>query len=392
MTPVNARKESSIHPGRCRRGLAIIVLAATAATAQAAPPAVASAEPTVQRPATPSRLATRSLMLDIARCGERLLAVGERGRVLLSDDAGRNWRQARQVPVSVTLTAVQCADASRGWAVGHAGTVLRTDDAGETWTQQLDGATAARLALRAAEASPADTDARRNADQLVADGPDKPFLALAFTSPTHGLVVGAYGLVFSTDDGGATWRSRIADTDNPKGLHLNAVRRIGDHTWIAGEKGLLLRADESSSAGDAGSSPATRFKALKSPYDGSWFALDALPDGSVVLAGLRGTVFVQDGGPTTAGADPGWQKIDLPGTATVLASKSIDAGRLVLVAQDGAAYVLGADRNVGRLVLPPGAPPTAIAQAGDATLVASTWRGPSRESAAAPVVVAAAAR
>ena len=83
--------------------------------------------------AAPSRLADRSMMLAVARAGDRLVTVGERGRVLLSDDSGKTWRQAESVPVSVTLTAVTFADARSGWATGHAGVVLHTVDAGNTY-------------------------------------------------------------------------------------------------------------------------------------------------------------------------------------------------------------------------------------------------------------------
>jgi photosystem II stability/assembly factor-like uncharacterized protein len=60
----------------------------------------------------------------IARAGKRLVAVGERGIVVLSDDDGATWRQA-SVPVSVTLAAVQFPTPTQGWVVGHYGVVLR---------------------------------------------------------------------------------------------------------------------------------------------------------------------------------------------------------------------------------------------------------------------------
>src|SRR5690349_8937389 len=41
----------------------------------------------------PARLAAKSLLLDVARAGSRLVAVGDRGHVLLSDDEGGTWRQ-----------------------------------------------------------------------------------------------------------------------------------------------------------------------------------------------------------------------------------------------------------------------------------------------------------
>ena len=64
--------------------------------------------------ATPSPRAARSLLLDVARAGDRIVAVGEWGYVVLSDDGGVTWRQAREVPTRVTLTGVYFVDARRG--------------------------------------------------------------------------------------------------------------------------------------------------------------------------------------------------------------------------------------------------------------------------------------
>ena len=59
------------------------------------------------------RLATKSLLLDVLRTpGGRLVAVGERGHVVLSDD-GRDWRQAQVVPTRSTLTTVAAAGTRR---------------------------------------------------------------------------------------------------------------------------------------------------------------------------------------------------------------------------------------------------------------------------------------
>ena len=38
--------------------------------------------------------ASKSLLLDITGSGSRLVAVGEHGHILFSDDAGANWEQA----------------------------------------------------------------------------------------------------------------------------------------------------------------------------------------------------------------------------------------------------------------------------------------------------------
>ena len=89
-------------------------------------------------PAVKSPLAPRALVNGLARADARIVAVGQRGHVLLSDDQGKTWRQA-EVPVSSDLVAVAFPTATQGWAVGHDGVVLRSADAGATWTRVLDG-------------------------------------------------------------------------------------------------------------------------------------------------------------------------------------------------------------------------------------------------------------
>lgn len=81
-------------------------------------------------------LAHKSMLLDIVTSDSRLLAVGERGHVLVSDDNGANWTQ-KVVPTKSTLTAV-FAMGEQLWAVGHDAVILHSADNGETWqTQQF---------------------------------------------------------------------------------------------------------------------------------------------------------------------------------------------------------------------------------------------------------------
>jgi photosystem II stability/assembly factor-like uncharacterized protein len=56
-------------------------------------------------------------ILDVVQAGQRYIAVGERGHVLISRD-GIEWEQAEFVPVQATLTRVDFAG-GRLWAVGH---------------------------------------------------------------------------------------------------------------------------------------------------------------------------------------------------------------------------------------------------------------------------------
>ncbi len=261
-----------------------------------------AAIPPLERPAIISSRASHSVLLAATRAGQRIVVVGERGIVLLSDDGAKTWRQAR-VPVSVTLTAVQFPGEKVGYAVGHFGVVLRTDDGGESWTLLFDGTRAAKLADESAKALASTKQADAALQQLaaatarlVADGPDKPFLDLLFESETAGTVVGAYNLIFRTEDGGKTWTSWMDRIENPKGNHLYALREVKGALYLAGEQGLFLRSD------DRGQS----WKRLTTPYNGSFFTAAAYPDGTLVVAGLRGNAFA------TADQGKTWRKIEGP--------------------------------------------------------------------------------
>ncbi len=299
------------------RGVCLVVMASVTLPAHAAPVAEA-----LQRPAVMVKAPQRAALLSAAQAGARLVAVGERGIVALSDDAGATWRQAHS-PVSVTLTTVRFADAKQGVAVGHGGTVLTTQDAGSSWQVRLDGRRLAALAREAASTP----EAQRDAERLVADGPDKPLLDVLVWDARRLLAVGAYGLAVHSEDGGQTWQPWMARLPNPKGLHWYVARRQGDTLLLAGEQGLLVRSD------DGGRS----FHALASPYKGSWFAGELQADGRAVLAGLRGNVW------RSADAGVSWTQLPNPVPATVTAMTTLPDGALLLANQAGGLLRLQGD-------------------------------------------------
>src|SRR5262249_10578900 len=82
------------------------------------------------RAAEAARLAARGLLIAIAPAGQRLVAVGDRGIIVLSDDRGASWTQAQYVPTQALLTGVCFIDAQHGVAVGHDEVIVTTADAG----------------------------------------------------------------------------------------------------------------------------------------------------------------------------------------------------------------------------------------------------------------------
>lgn len=376
------------------RGPAVLMLAcAVAATAAAtapepgAPPAAtvspavagspAMATPSAAgAPAAPAALTEPALIspkalgaatLAVARAGDRLVAAGERGTVLWSDDGGKTWQQAR-VPVRAGLTALRFVDARTGWAVGHLGVILKTEDGGKTWALQLDGLRAAQAMLAAAT----DDASRRAAQRLVEEGADKPWFDLEALDAQRAIAVGAYGLAMATRDGGRTWEPLPLRAVNPRGLHLYGVRAVGGPggAWvIAGEQGLLLRSS------DEGVS----FTALASPYKGSFFGLLSTRSGVLLAYGLRGSVY------RSGDAGASWDKVELGTPVSLQAGlERADRGELTLLAQNGELFVSTDDGHRFTRRPPPAGPlPAAgLAAAPDGAWVIASLRGTRRASPA----------
>ena len=247
-------------------------------------------------PAVLSEMAPGSLLLDIEKAGKRLVAVGERGHILYSNDNGVIWKQA-DCPTCVTLTALSFPTPEKGWAVGHDGVVLHTSNGGESWVIQLNGFEGSRLNLEHARIllsakeleleSAAEDKKMELADELeelrsqyesyeaaVKEGACDPLLDVYFLNDREGFVIGAYGLFFHTDDGGKNWTPWWNHIANPDKLHLNAFAGNKFSLYIAGEAGMLFRSQDGGRNWDS----------LDSPSIGSYLGIIAAPENEFVIA------------------------------------------------------------------------------------------------------------
>ena len=298
--------------------LAVLALAA------GLPAAGAGFVDVLDTPAKASPHAAKVLLQAVAKAGSRLVAVGQRGHIVVSSDAGTTWKQS-EVPVSADLTAVFFVDERRGWAVGHDGVILHSADGGTRWEVQLTGRKANDLLVAAMERKAAAEPTSESAKALLGEalrfkdqGADKPFLDIWFADAATGYAVGAYNLLFRTEDGGRTWEPWFDRTDNPKLFNLYAVRAAGGELYVAGENGLVLKLDKA----------AGRFRALAVPYNGSFFGLAEA--GTAVLAfGLRGNVF------RSPDAGKSWTKVDAGLRASIVGATRSARGELVLADAGG---------------------------------------------------------
>jgi len=261
----------------------------------------------LEMPSKKADWAPNSILMDVTKVDSRIVAVGEWGHILYSDDECKSWIQA-EVPVSVTLTAVFFPTYNQGWAVGHDGVVLHTEDGGKTWEKQLDGTQIGQMVydqvkqmvkahsdLLADPGSGLTEEEREDMEAksedlefflgdvefFVEQGPSQPLMDLWFKNDKEGIIIGAFGFILSTEDGGKTWQPILDRIDN-LGETYHAITSSGNDLFIAGEKGILYRSE------DFGQS----WKRLECPYEGSFFGIVGDPSGGFVAAfGMSGHLF-----------------------------------------------------------------------------------------------------
>jgi photosystem II stability/assembly factor-like uncharacterized protein len=232
----------------------------------------------------------RIVLMEIVRTGDRLVAVGERGFTLVSDDEGRSWK-AHPTPVDRTLTGVAFKDAgTTGVAVGHGGTVIRTEDGGQNWH---------RVPL--------------------ADAGSDSLLGVVNLGGDHFVAYGAFGLYFDSVDAGKTWQKRMVLSEDFD-RHISQVLPVGTSSLLlVAESGTLARSD------DGGAT----WTALTSPYQGSYFGALVTRSGAILVFGMRGNVYRS----TDMGAT--WQKIPLATTVSLMYGQQLEDGRVLLVGNSG---------------------------------------------------------
>ncbi|MCA1777912.1 MAG: hypothetical protein LC637_00595 [Xanthomonadaceae bacterium] len=301
--------------------------------------AIAQEDEIAAEPAIKARLADQSLLLDAIKVNDALIAVGERGHVLISA-SGQSWSQANQVPVRSTLTRIT-ASGRRLWAVGHDAAIISSMDGGLTWFVQHFEPEA-----------------------------QEPLLDVVFVDPSRGYAIGAYGRFMSTRDGGINWQvERIAErvtseaidwaalageqdgyetlpddfefsdgTDDmvDKGCfeflecHLNAILNYGDgRMMIVAERGYGYRSEDSGQT----------WESFRFPYSGSMFGLVRQND-CIVAFGLRGHA------QKSCDFGHSWEGIETGTTQSLMGATVTDDGRVLMVGSGSTRLVLHPDGRI----------------------------------------------
>ena len=319
----------------------IAIAAALAGSGLLAPLAL-SVVPPKDGHAVQSKLAAEALLLGVTRAGKRIVAVGEYGNILLSDDDGKTWHQAKDVPTTVTLTAVHFADDKRGWTVGHDTLILHTTDGGETWVKQFGGGAS-----------------------------ENSLLSVYFADANRGWAVGAFNYTAETVDGGKTWVERqtlarppaqpaagaapAAPAPSAEPFDPTKAKRPADpYAAATGDENHLNQMFAGPDAGtlfvaaEAGAvyrslDGGANWEKILTGYIGSFWGGLTAKDGTVYAAGMRGNIWKsKDKGATWAKADTHGADQSIS-TGAQLADGSfvfVGLGGQVLYSEDGTTFTL----------------------------------------------------
>ena len=283
--------------------LAVVAMAQLASVV----PAEAYTDP-LDLPALKMEAAQFGLLLDVERAGDRLVAVGERGHILYSDNQGKDWLQA-DVAARAHLTAVCFINDKLGWAVGEGQVIMRSEDGGSSWLRIYDN---------------------RDLDVVA------PLLDVLFLDEQNGFAVGAYGTLLTTTDGGQSWEDSRERIENIDEWHYIAITRTaGGSLYIAGEKGFVYRSDDRGQSWQVLRIPreltAEEEEDMLEPfYEVSFLGVVATQkEERLVFFGVGGNIFITDDG------GQGWRQVPIDTSAGLAGGSLLADGSILIVGSDG---------------------------------------------------------
>ncbi len=283
--------------GQSLAALAMTVLALTgiAGSAQAG-----IGDPPVSVELVRSGVAHRPLFgVSFAHDGARGAAVGDRGTVLLTGDGGKSWI-AQEVDTDLALLDVTLAG-NRIIAVGQMGLVMVRDESG-AWTERRVGVEERLLSIDAHEDGLAvavggfgevwiSTDGGASwaapdvaFSSFVEEGYDPHLYAVEITAAGRIIVAGEFGLVVVSDDRGSSWRLVRQGDESISAVHV----RTDGNGYAVGQNGIVLKTKDS---GD-------HWERVDPGLGGNLLGVSSSPDGLVIVPGMRNMLVSTDDGAT----------------------------------------------------------------------------------------------
>jgi len=249
-------------------------------------------------------LAKKAVFLDLVSNDQSVIAVGERGIILKSDDKGLTWAQVKS-PVDVTLTGIAFSSKKIGWIVGHESTILKTIDGGNSW--------------EISRYQPED---------------ERFYMSVNFMTADKGYVLGTDGELWSTEDGGNSWDLTVLSVEEWYQNHLFAIEKVANTSLVVGERGGIFKK----------SIEEKDWQTVSSPYEGSFFGVNKVGEDFLVF-GMSGNLYRLNAHTLE------WTKINTNTDQFLLESASIDAtGGVLVVGRGGIILVVNENGQLTKTI------------------------------------------
>lgn len=254
-------------------------------------------------------IAPRSLTRLSVGPGDRVWAVGHEGKVFHSQDGGKTWAEQAS-GTKLSLFDVDFVNAERGFAVGDLSGVIATLDGGRTW--HVGKIEMSMIGVRE--------------DMSLAIS-DPIYYGVDFVDENTGWVVGEFGQIRFTDDGGATWGAQHGGLLGTKYRDIMSLPSLLCVRFRDRQRGIAVGTYGTILSTDDGG---TTWRFNESPVAIPLYDIRMLPDGEALIVGSSGVVL--RGTP-----ESGWRPATLPeGIFTWISAVDFDsAGRGLAVGGHG---------------------------------------------------------
>jgi photosystem II stability/assembly factor-like uncharacterized protein len=269
---------------------------------------------------------------------KRALVVGYAGKLLETEDGGVTWNIV-ETPTDMALYSIEFADEKTGWIVGQESVILKTTDGGKTWKSQGgniwmgddcrdtngedddDCALAPLFAVTAIDANHAVAIGDRSTVARTEDGgttwtsytltpegldeldenqllafEDPVLYDVQFFDENTGFVVGEFGKLFKTTDGGKSWVGKQASLVGDEYFFEFDLPTFFDVQFLNREVGYAVGLEgRIAKTTDGGETWAWQHHGVED-YDAPMYSASVLPNGTVWVVGSSGQVVTAPGG------------------------------------------------------------------------------------------------
>lgn len=196
---------------------------------------------------------------------DRGWAVGDLGRIFHTIDGAATW-EIQSAGTKQAFVATACMDANHAWIAGQAGQMARTIDGGKTWTKMDSGTERQLLSIQFADARngiavgdfgtilrttdggdtwtkiPVPTDTKLPEDMIgIVEPGDIVLYAVSYSDPQHLAIVGEFGVILTSMDGGLTFESKDSGIESTLfGVFLGQ----GGKGWAVGLEAVMLATND----------------------------------------------------------------------------------------------------------------------------------------------------